>query len=616
MKKFIKASLIISIGLSIIISSYMSLFASSPINYSDSEEILNTGVYLTLPQNLNIIYPTTSTTTTSNTFYIAGTSNPSQPLYINDQEFTNRTSNGMFEVQISVPQDGAFQCILRQGDTIIKVPIFKNVAPSLPFSVPVIENLPALSTVSLDSQIYPFENVILNNAKITLSCTAPSNSSVTAEFCGNTYNLTQEQAAKEGVHAKFSTILDFSNILENNKTYALGNVVYNINYNGTITQHSSIGKIYYSQFLPPFIKINWALAFLLKEPDPNSDCISILKKGIVDRVIKEENGMYLLGCGAWIGKKYLEPIFDNVNLQNTISAVNFQKDNRYEKLVISGTSNPIFTAGMTDNNLTVRLYNTFGNLDLSSLSSQSDLFNNINSKSEPHFLELTFDFKSPNILWGYNVEFTDKNETIIYAKKKPRLSEDPNRPLSGISIALDAGHGGSDSGTLGAFSHFGFSSEKDVNLVNTLATKTRLEKLGATVYMTRYDDRFVSLNNRAEMFETWKPDFIVVLHANAAENTNAHGVLGFHSEANPFSSSLSKNFADLVSSYTGRANKGPKNYNFYISRCTFCPCVYGEIGFLTNFSDTASIFSDQGIFGLANSIGDLIIKYLSEHISY
>ena len=74
----------------------------------------------------------------------------------------------------------------------------------------------------------------------------------------------------------------------------------------------------------------------------------------------------------------------------------------------------------------------------------------------------------------------------------------------GYCIILDAGHGGSDGGTLAE----GITSgdnwhinavEKDINLAVVLQMKTLLEELGIEVVLTRDADKSISLDERVEI---------------------------------------------------------------------------------------------------------------------
>ncbi len=89
----------------------------------------------------------------------------------------------------------------------------------------------------------------------------------------------------------------------------------------------------------------------------------------------------------------------------------------------------------------------------------------------------------------------------------------------GFVIVLDPGHGGKDGGAGG----IGFN-EKDVNLKIAQYCKAALEKTpGVTVYMTRTDDTYVSLEDRANFAIEHHADLLVAIHNNSSDNANAKG---------------------------------------------------------------------------------------------
>jgi N-acetylmuramoyl-L-alanine amidase len=94
-------------------------------------------------------------------------------------------------------------------------------------------------------------------------------------------------------------------------------------------------------------------------------------------------------------------------------------------------------------------------------------------------------------------------------------------PEAGVlTIVLDPGHGGHDTGAIGPSGLM----EKDVVLDLALRLRRLLmERLGARVLMTRTEDVFIPLPERTAFANRAKADFFVSLHANAATKRNAVG---------------------------------------------------------------------------------------------
>ncbi len=120
---------------------------------------------------------------------------------------------------------------------------------------------------------------------------------------------------------------------------------------------------------------------------------------------------------------------------------------------------------------------------------------------------LTMGCSSGSLTWKDWVELPKENYVI------PPYSYN----LSNFKIALDPGHGGNahipgyKRGPTG-------KREAVVNLKVAFFLKEFLERAGATVFMTRTDDSFVSLKDRAEMAAGAGCDFMVSLHHNAGDN--------------------------------------------------------------------------------------------------
>ena len=88
-------------------------------------------------------------------------------------------------------------------------------------------------------------------------------------------------------------------------------------------------------------------------------------------------------------------------------------------------------------------------------------------------------------------------------------------------IVVDPGHGGKDSGALGVSG----THEADIALVLAKRVKKELERrLDADVVLTRDDDRFVSLTDRAAIANALDADLFVSIHANAAPAPTVWGI--------------------------------------------------------------------------------------------
>ncbi|MES2493614.1 MAG: N-acetylmuramoyl-L-alanine amidase [Pseudomonadota bacterium] len=97
---------------------------------------------------------------------------------------------------------------------------------------------------------------------------------------------------------------------------------------------------------------------------------------------------------------------------------------------------------------------------------------------------------------------------------------DAGRPL----VVLDAGHGGHDPGSSAPGTHGGAIKEKAVTLALAEALRDRLLKQGGIrVALTRREDRFLLLSERAAIARRLKADLFISIHADSAADPAASG---------------------------------------------------------------------------------------------
>ena len=102
------------------------------------------------------------------------------------------------------------------------------------------------------------------------------------------------------------------------------------------------------------------------------------------------------------------------------------------------------------------------------------------------------------------------------SKKRPGKSR-RSKPI----IVIDAGHGGKDPGTVGRYLR---TKEKIITLSYARELYKALKKTGKyKVYLTRNNDKFISLGYRVRKARKLKADLFISLHANSASNRKAKG---------------------------------------------------------------------------------------------
>jgi N-acetylmuramoyl-L-alanine amidase len=101
-----------------------------------------------------------------------------------------------------------------------------------------------------------------------------------------------------------------------------------------------------------------------------------------------------------------------------------------------------------------------------------------------------------------------------------RAAHAPEDTGRDVIVAVDAGHGGGDSGAVGAAGTY----EKNVVLAIALALAKRIDaEPGMRAYLTRRDDRYIELRDRISLARKARADIFVSIHADSIAKRNVAG---------------------------------------------------------------------------------------------
>lgn len=183
-------------------------------------------------------------------------------------------------------------------------------------------------------------------------------------------------------------------------------------------------------------------------------------------------------------------------------------------------------------------------------------------------------------------------------------------------IVIDPGHGGEDFGThsLGKLKYH----EKYLNLTTAEMLKSFLEGYGYKVVLTRKDDTFIPLEERAEFANNLNTKLFVSVHYNSAPNPDAEGVEVFYYRYDTDKSRVSESkllaqcVLDKILKNTKANSRGVKHGNFAVIRLTKMPAILVEAGFLTNTKEMEKIKTKEYQKKVAQSIAQGIKDFLAK----
>jgi N-acetylmuramoyl-L-alanine amidase len=87
-------------------------------------------------------------------------------------------------------------------------------------------------------------------------------------------------------------------------------------------------------------------------------------------------------------------------------------------------------------------------------------------------------------------------------------------------VIIDPGHGGHDTGAIGKND----TREKDITLAISQKLADELKERGLEVILTRDEDKYVRLEDRAQFANESRGDLFISIHCNSATNAKLHGV--------------------------------------------------------------------------------------------
>ena len=228
-------------------------------------------------------------------------------------------------------------------------------------------------------------------------------------------------------------------------------------------------------------------------------------------------------------------------------------------------------------------------------------------------------------------------------------------------IVIDPGHGGKDSGTLGAH-----TQEKNVALPIALQLKRILqeEMPEVEVILTRKTDSFPTLNDRADLANNLGADLFVSIHANWFQNPEVYGtetyVMGVQNSGRNFEVATRENSSILLEdnyednyegfdpskpeSYillsltqsahqerslllasqiekqfktrVGRKSRGVRQSSLYLLWRTTMPSVLVEVGYLSNPKEEKELNNELNQVYIASGIYRAFRDYKKEIESY
>ncbi len=188
-------------------------------------------------------------------------------------------------------------------------------------------------------------------------------------------------------------------------------------------------------------------------------------------------------------------------------------------------------------------------------------------------------------------------------------------PLLSKVIYLDPGHGGID---CGAF--YKDVKESDLNLELSNSIMKALKADGATVYLTRYDDYDLSVNNaynrkrsdlsrRANIINKSGCDMFISVHLNADATETWTGAQVYYDNINSENVKIADIMQEELKRYLKTTREYKENNTKYMQHRINRPGVLLEAGFMSNANERYLLQQTSYQDKIAEVVRKSIVKY-------
>ncbi len=567
--------------------------------------IVTSSVALADP-SLKVVFPQTSYQTSSQKIFFLGTAPPDGQVLINSKPIT-RSKAGHFSPSFPL-QLGENLFTVRHDNQELQIKVTRlTTEPELPQGLAFAKDslTPAVDIARLPGEL------------ICFSAIAPPNASVSVKLANQTTALSPQPqqaqlpsnlAALTGQNQPYaqSSVGNYKGCTTVATAADLGQPQFQLTLNGkTITQPGT-GKIQIlSRAELPVSEVTVESGAARTGPSTDYSRLTPLPKGTRATVTGREGEWLRLDYGAWINSKETRILPGAIEPQTIIRSVGYRQLPGVTEIVFPLQVPVPVSVQQNEGTFALTLYNTTAQTDIIRLD-DDPLISRLDWQQEaPEQVKYTFNLKKAQ-QWGYKLRY-DGTTLVLALRHPPKIGNTRRKPLANLKIVLDPGHGGKETGASGPTGYL----EKDVNLVVSKLLRDELVKRGATVVMTRQDDRELSLAERQAIISQEEPAIALSIHHNSlpddgdAEKTKGFGTFWYHPQAH--------NLAIFLQNYVvkklSRPYYGVFWNNLALTRPAAAPSVLLELGFMSNPDEFEQVVNPEEQKKMAGAIAQGITEW-------
>ena len=236
-----------------------------------------------------------------------------------------------------------------------------------------------------------------------------------------------------------------------------------------------------------------------------------------------------------------------------------------------------------------------------------------------NYTPVQFLFKSIGMGHGLGLCLCGANEMALIGRKYREILDyyytgvkleamdvsEEGKPLKGRKFVIDAGCGDED----GKYQQPNGLDEKDINLDIVLSLAKILRNDGATVRLTREDNKGVALSDRAAISNMEKPEVFISILQNCFASAGVSGTEIYHFRGDKESERLSKLIIERVCSAIDSKNRGVRTAEFYLLREVKASAIILHLLYITNPQDAEKLADALVRHKVAEAIHQAILEY-------
>ena len=231
-------------------------------------------------------------------------------------------------------------------------------------------------------------------------------------------------------------------------------------------------------------------------------------------------------------------------------------------------------------------------------------------QTAPETYQVVVNLKTERI-WGYDIR-PEKGSLVLRLRYPPVVgNEDGSLPLAGLKIAIEAGHGGSNTGAVGLSGLL----EKDINLDTALKLGRLCRASGMEVFQLRPADDGIPYMARRDSIEASGAHLHVSIHANAGGGgyLRTGGTSTYYH--NPFWAQFATNVYDRLLELDLDEFGVIGSFNYRITRISSRPAILVETAFTSHAEDEERLADPEFRTRIAEKIFAGIVDYVKQMLS-